>query len=634
MISARSRAHDRGRRFTRFLAAFIFGWLLSPLAPADHKTRYQDIGDLIAASCALNDSLDVSNTILNSARLEQDTPIEIQGNQHGWRRVYRLDNDVRIELERIGTPNHLRSLGIQYDDPNGKPKLFVALGPDCDIRTVREIEYDQHGRAIKIEHLDQQFHATGISDSLNPTLPMGDQTLGVRVALVDSGVNYQLRAIGEHLARDQNGKMIGYDFWDMDPLPFDANPANSPFFPQRHGTRTASLIVREAPQAVIVPYRYPRPDMTRMRDVIEHAANANVRIFALPLGSNRPTEWQTFAEAARDHPEMLFIVSAGNNNRNIDEFPVYPAAMDLDNLLVVTSADDFAKPAKGSNWGPLSVDLLIPAERQLVTDFSGQQLAASGSSYAVSRAAAMAARLLTRYPEWDAQQLKAEIIKNAVSKNMQQYVSIGLLADPLADTASVRRRDQFQLELNPVRSTSTVPDLHLRVDIALLQQSGWDESSIQSMVTETATILAQCNIMLNEARVVVAEVSPYLLDLAMGTAKTLVDTIALPHPTVYLVRDTKMEIPFGGEAFGRANTETRTWLRDSVWLTASISDPGVALAHELFHVIANSGEHVRESGNLMGEQTSPGNTALFRHQCDLARQQGLAAGLLTSTGAS
>ena len=54
---------------------------------------------------------------------------------------------------------------------------------------------------------------------------------------------------------------------------------------------------------------------------------------------------------ARQHDNMLFVVSAGNNGRDIDSQPVYPASLNLDNLLTVTSSDEDGYPADGSNWG-------------------------------------------------------------------------------------------------------------------------------------------------------------------------------------------------------------------------------------------------------------------------------------------
>ena len=92
--------------------------------------------------------------------------------------------------------------------------------------------------------------------------------------------------------------LIGYDFWDMDDLPYDAHPVDSGFFVQRHGTRTASILLREAPAIELVPYRYPRPDMSRMHALIEHADANGVSILGMPLGSNRPEDWGAFVRNA------------------------------------------------------------------------------------------------------------------------------------------------------------------------------------------------------------------------------------------------------------------------------------------------------------------------------------------------
>ena len=119
------------------------------------------------------------------------------------------------------------------------------------------------------------------------------------------------------------------------------------------------------------------------------------------------------AEIAAAHPGMLFVVSAGNDGRDIDRRPVYPAALALDNMIVVTSADGFGQPAPGSNWGKQSVDVLVPGERVPVIDFHGVATIASGSSFAAPRVTALAARLAAANPEWRAAELKAALIVRA-----------------------------------------------------------------------------------------------------------------------------------------------------------------------------------------------------------------------------
>ena len=53
-----------------------------------------------------------------------------------------------------------------------------------------------------------------------------------------------------------------------------------------------------------------------------------------------------------------------------------------------------------------------------------------------------------------------------------------------------------------------------------------------------------------------------------------------------------------------------------------------ALAHELAHVLMDSGEHTDEPGNLMRDETTPANTLLSVAQCARLRKNGVANGLL------
>jgi len=439
----------------------------------------------------------------------------------------------------------------------------------------------------------------------------------LRVALVDSGVDYELDFINERLARNAQGSLIGYDYWDLDPLPYDAHP-NKQGVIQRHGTATASVLLREAPQVSLVPYRYPRPDMQRMRDLIEHAALNDVRIIGLPLGGNRQDQWLAFESAAREHPEILFVASAGNNGRDIDQRPVYPAALDLSNLLVVTSADDFGVPAEGVNWGRGSVDYMVPAEHVPVIRFGGQAGYAAGSSYAVPRVVALAARRLQANPDWSVAQLLADIRSQFANGAMARQLGQGYLHDPLYDP-------DHAIEVVSRSSWSAAPGQELPVadiplDVLILDER-WSLVQVSQVLDEAQSILDQCRVRLSDVQLRRVSAPDYLRDLETGRAKSLLDAVRLSGParrvTAVFARDTRMRQPFDAEAFGQGNTRTRAWLTDTVWLTLALQDRGIALAHELFHVLSNSGAHSEADGNLMLRRTTGTNRTLNPEQCDL-----------------
>ncbi len=247
-----------------------------------------------------------------------------------------------------------------------------------------------------------------------PPVPAGTDPGGVAVALIDSGVNYTVPEIAARLARDAQGRLLGYDFHDDDRMPFDIVPGYAASSGNHHGTGVAGVLMREAPAARLVPYRYHATSFESLAQIVRHIGQGPARIVSMPLGGYARRQWEPMRRAIAAHPEILFVVSAGNEGRNVDEKPIYPAAFGLPNVLVVASTDNFGRFPKSSNWGVKTVDISTPGERLKSLDHSGVAREVSGSSYAVPRIAALAARLSARRPDWDAARLKAAIVALAV----------------------------------------------------------------------------------------------------------------------------------------------------------------------------------------------------------------------------
>lgn len=372
-------------------------------------------------------------------RLIEDRVFDFQGVP--GRSVHRvaLAAGGEVAVVRLFPGGRLRRLTIEYhqatESSGTRPAMALLLDHQCRVQEVRRIEYDGAGMASGLVVLAPDLTTTQARESLNPPVPVGRDPGGAAVALVDTGINYTLPAFAGRLARDPQGHSLGYDFWDMDDRPFDVDPSRSPFFPLHHGTAVGSIVTREAPNVRLVPYRFPRPAMARMADLVADADRKGVIIVLLPMGSDDRADWRAFEETARTRPHMLFLVSAGNNGRDIDAAPVYPAALGLDNILTVTSSDAFGRLAPGSNWGRRRVDVMVPGEGIAVVDHRGAEGKASGSSFAVPRVAALAARLLARHPEWRAPELKRAILGRARASRHHPELPVryGWIPDPTDD---------------------------------------------------------------------------------------------------------------------------------------------------------------------------------------------------------
>jgi len=275
--------------------------------------------------------------------------------------------------------------------------------------------------------------ALSFAGANEPAVPSGNDPGGIAVAIIDSGVNYTLKEIASKLARDDNGKLIGYDFHDNDALPFDLVPGNRPENGRHHGTRVAAIFLREAPDARLVPYRYRAHSFETFADIVEAIADCPAHIVIMSLGGYQKDDWTHFAKAAEAHPDILFIMSAGNDGRNVDEKPIYPSGYRLDNALVVASTDTFGRLPVASNWGPETVDISTPGEGLESIDHLGAKTFVSGSSFAVPRIAALAARIQSANPEWRASDIKQAILKLAGPSpgDRMQRTRYGWIANPV-----------------------------------------------------------------------------------------------------------------------------------------------------------------------------------------------------------
>jgi hypothetical protein len=162
---------------------------------------------------------------------------------------------------------------------------------------------------------------------------------------------------------------------------------------------------------------------------------------------------------------------------------------------------------------------------------------------------------------------------------------------------------------------------------------GWPRNAVVRAAGSAAKLLEQCGVGLRQVELVRVDAPQRYHYFDTPASRELARTLQLSKPTVYFVTDTRQQPGFDAEAIGRGNSATRPELVDSVWVTRGTRDVGIAIAHELVHVLANSGDHVDVADNLMRDETSTDNIELTPAQCDQLRTVGAKNGLLqTPTG--
>jgi hypothetical protein len=201
------------------------------------------------------------------------------------------------------------------------------------------------------------------------------------------------------------------------------------------------------------------------------------------------------------------------------------------------------------------------------------------------------------------------------------------LAQP---AAPLRLANTWPLPEHELPYEGAQPSTHrLQLDLVMFRDTTWEPDRILRAVRDAAAILAQCGVRLQRAELYRFEGGePGLRYLSTPVSRQLVRKVRPAKPAVFFVRDTRHVPTFDAEAFGTGNSATRPELVFTVWITAWIRDLPLALAHELAHVLMDSGAHSVELGNLMRDETAPGNTRLAPEQCAQMIEAGERNGLL------
>lgn len=215
------------------------------------------------------------------------------------------------------------------------------------------------------------------------------------------------------------------------------------------------------------------------------------------------------------------------------------------------------------------------------------------------------------------------LIAAAIALFTNACIAWGVDGEPLR---VLRHLSLPQDRLTPGHATSAAYRLRLR--IAVLAASGWRAEDVLESARIAVGILGQCAIGTESIELDEIEAPSRYRTFFTPVSRQLAARLALSRPALFFLADTRQHPAFDAEAIGRANSRTRPEMADSVWIVREARDLEVVIAHELAHVLADSGEHSEEEGNLMREETAPGRTRLTPAQCARIVKTAGANGLL------
>jgi hypothetical protein len=205
------------------------------------------------------------------------------------------------------------------------------------------------------------------------------------------------------------------------------------------------------------------------------------------------------------------------------------------------------------------------------------------------------------------------------------FVALVPSAAPAAD--GIGQLETHAVSPGPWTGTAA-PTHRLRLHLYAFAGTRWQPGDIVAAVGEAMPLLAQCGVALAGAELTLIEAPREFHFYSTPVAARLLRAMKAPRPAVFFVEDTRNEPAFDAEAIGRSNSLQRPELADTVWVAHGARDLPLALAHELVHLLSDSGEHSSAPANLMLPDTSPANTHLSAAQCERLRTRGTANALL------
>ncbi|MBD2167293.1 S8 family serine peptidase [Calothrix membranacea FACHB-236] len=269
----------------------------------------------------------------------------------------------------------------------------------------------------------------------------------VVVAVVDTGVDYTHPDLAANIwtnTKEKNGiagvdddnngyldDIYGWDFGDGDGDPKENDTTKASY---GHGTHVAGIlgavgnnnlgIIGVSPNVSIMATKHYRASDSEgylwgVPDGIRYAVDNGAKIINLSLGSSYDDPAQFEALKYANDRGVLVIASAGNNGRDNDVTPYYPASYDLPNIITVASLDQNNKLASSSSYGFRSIDIAAPGVDIYSTYPDKTYATWGGTSMAVPYVTGAAALLLAANPK-----LTVLELRHAILSSVQQVPSL------------------------------------------------------------------------------------------------------------------------------------------------------------------------------------------------------------------
>lgn len=333
----------------------------------------------------------------------------------------------------------IRQLNHQYKFANLKQVSLDDANLEILLKKYgHEIEYIEKDQVINLKNT-VSYRQWGLENTNDIDIDILDAwkintgSKSVVVGVIDTGVDYNHNALNENMwinskekangiDDDGNGfvdDIHGYDFVNMDGDPLDDN---------QHGTHCAGIIGANSTEikgaalnVKIMALKFLSASgsgsLSAAIQAIEYGVDNGANILSNSWGGGGYSQALYDAIEYAKNNNVLFIAAAGNEYRDNDRYPAYPASYNIDNVISVGAIDRNGYKPGFSNYGQTSVHLFAPGKDIYSTVPNNRGAYLSGTSMATPFVSGVAALVLSEYPWMNYLDIKTKILDNVVKRD-------------------------------------------------------------------------------------------------------------------------------------------------------------------------------------------------------------------------
>ena len=274
------------------------------------------------------------------------------------------------------------------------------------------------------------------------------------VGIIDTGIDYRHPDLKDNIhlneaevngfeGLDDDGNGYVDDVWGMD-FSNASKPKANGLDDHDHGTHCAGIIGASGDNGIgisgvnwnikMIPIKFLSRDgggsLAGAIMAIDYGVQMGAKILSNSWGGG-PESRALFEAIQRSHEAgVLFIAAAGNDGRNNDAAPVYPASYNLPNIIGVAAVHNRGGLAGFSNYGKRSVHLAAPGENIYSTTKNNRYESFSGTSMAAPFVSGVAALAWGRHSHYSHLEMKERLLKTVkkVSGLRNKTISGGLVS--------------------------------------------------------------------------------------------------------------------------------------------------------------------------------------------------------------